>query len=183
MAVGCVSLGSFDKLRNRLQKIRMLLTWSPWQIFSMRPSLVGRRFMAASAAFCTIQGWNFMSVALYASCDTGQHLSSFPISASIQTFDFSTFIINHSHSMDISWKSKGWQFRLFQTSRWHQNICSVLVYVVNVHSNATFVLVSTGGWEQPEWSPCTADCLQRSAKVFFLGCVTRPLHQEASHAT
>ena len=26
-------------------------------------------------------------------------------------------------------------------------------------------------------------CIQRSAKVFFLGCVTRPLHPEKSHAT
>ena len=40
----------------------------------------------------------------------------------------------------------GWPLRMCQTSRWLQNISSVLVHGP---------WMSTEGWTQPEWSPCS----------------------------
>ena len=61
----------------------------------------------------------------------------------------------------------GWPFTLFPTSRWHQNKSSVLVWC----ANTTFVLVSTRGWEQQEWSPCTSRFLVCETDVSCIAIV------------
>ena len=49
--------------------------------------------------------------------------------------------------------STGWPLMLCQTSCWHQYKRCVLS---SSYLNRTFVLMSTGGLTQPEWSPCIA---------------------------
>ena len=48
----------------------------------------------------------------------------------------------------------GCPFRLCQTSRWLHNKSSVIVHGP-CYKNGTFIMKSTGGLAQPEWSPCT----------------------------
>ena len=50
----------------------------------------------------------------------------------------------------------GWQITLAKTSRWHNNISSVLAWpgLTWPGQSGTFVLKSMGGFQQVEWSPC-----------------------------
>ena len=50
----------------------------------------------------------------------------------------------------------GWHITLFQTSRWHQNDSSILAWPALPWpgQNGTFVLMSTGGLNQRDVSPC-----------------------------
>ena len=51
----------------------------------------------------------------------------------------------------------GWHIRLIQTSRWHQIKSSALTCPSQARpgQNGTFDLMSTGGLNQPDVSPCT----------------------------
>ena len=57
-----------------------------------------------------------------------------------------------------SWLCTGWPFHLCKTSSWHQDKSSALAWPALAWpgQSGTFVLKSTGGFAQVEWSPCTA---------------------------
>ena len=67
-------------------------------------------------------------------------------------------LAEEGEKIKVEWTwTTGWHFRLFLTSRWHQNKISVLVkgYHSGCAKPQTSVMVSTGGLTQPDVSPCS----------------------------